>query len=512
MTNNANLLRSLIIYGICLPLAILLGYLLTTPDQSSVSTIGVVLAILIIPILLRFHHAFLVISWNLGMMMFFLPGSPTSWLTMSIISFLIFLGQRILDKRFRFLTVPEINRPLIILLLVVIITAEATGGIGLRYTGGDTYGGKRYLVLIGSILGYFALTGRRIPPEKAYLYLALFFLSGVFNFLEDWYSLSGPVSRYLFLFFPPTMLGPVQLGETRFGGLTLGAMMVFSYMLARYGIRNLFFGGRPWRLVLFCFFCVIGLLGGYRSSLMTVIITFSIQFYLEGMHKTKLLPFFAFIVLSATFICFPLMHMLPSNIQRSFAFIPFAPIDPEVRMNADVSSDWRIRMWHAVIPEIPNYLLLGKGLSISKQDFTDATNKATNQGAMTEDWWGSLTAGDFHNGPLSVLITFGIWGMLAFLWFIYAGLKVLYNNYRYGDPNLRTINACLYSLFLGKTVIFFFVFGGFYADLQIFLGWLALGICLNGGAVRAPQTASVSVAKTDNLANLLPRPKSAFSR
>jgi len=56
MTNHATIIRSLIIYGICLPLAILLGYLLTTPDTTTVSTIGIVLAILVIPILLRFHH------------------------------------------------------------------------------------------------------------------------------------------------------------------------------------------------------------------------------------------------------------------------------------------------------------------------------------------------------------------------------------------------------------------------------------------------------------------------
>jgi len=391
--------------------------------------------------------------------------------------------------------VPEINRPLLALLVIIIITAEAQGGIGLRITGGDMYGGKRYLILIGSIMGYYALTGRRIPPEKAYLYVGLFFLPGLFSFLQDWYSLSGPISRYLFLFFPPTVMGTVEIGVTRFGGLNIGASMAFGYMLARYGIAGIFLSGRPWRAFWFVFFCVVGLLGGYRSSLMTVIATFTIQFFLEGMHKTKLLPLIGFIAISAMLICFPAMQFLPSTIQRSFAFIPFAPIDPAIRMSAEDSSDWRIRMWHAAIPEIPKYLLLGKGLGMSAQDFAIATDKNMSQGAMGEDWWGALAAGDFHNGPLSVLVTFGVWGMLAFLWFLYAGTKILYNNYRYGEPHLKTINTCLLSLFVARVIMFFFVFGGFYSDLQVFLGWLGLSICLNGGAVRTPQTVAVPAAK-----------------
>jgi hypothetical protein len=32
-----------------------------------------------------------------------------------------------------------------------------------------------------------------------------------------------------------------------------------------------------------------------------------------------------------------------------------------------------------------------------------------------------MYAGDYHNGPLSILIPFGLFGMIAFLWLLGAG-------------------------------------------------------------------------------------------
>ena len=41
-------------------------------------------------------------------------------------------------------------------------------------------------------------------------------------------------------------------------------------------------------------------------------------------------------------------------------------------------------------------------------------------------WEGAAMAGDYHNGPLSVLIPFGIWGLAAFVWLLVAGARFLY--------------------------------------------------------------------------------------
>jgi len=514
MTNHATLLRSLVIYGICLPLAVVLGFLATNSanlDVNSIGAIGVIIGILLIPILLRFHYFLLVASWNMSMILFFLPGRPAFTLAMSAISFLIFIGHRTLDKRFRFLSVPEINRPVIALVLVILITAEATGGMGLRAFGGDVYGGKRYIVMFIGIMGYFALTARRIPLNQAHLYLALFFLPGITAFAQDFYAMSGPF-KYLYLLFPPTLVGAVDFGVTRFVGMSTGASLIFCYMLARYGIKGIFSTAKPWRGVFFVLISVIGLFGGFRSALIAFIFSFTFHFFLEGAHRTRLFPTFLFIFVSIAAICLPLMQRLPSTIQRSFAFIPFLPIDPIIKMDAEGSSDWRIRMWKAAWPDVPRYLLIGKGLGMSVQDFNFAVDSNLSKSPTGDDYWGALAAGDYHNGPLSVIITFGIWGALAFLWLLRGGIRVLYYNYKYGDESLKMINTFLLSYFMARVIVFMFVVGGFQNDLTAFLGLLGLSVSLNGGMARQPQTVPVVSSKADRLAALLPQPKSAFSR
>ena len=39
-----------------------------------------------------------------------------------------------------------------------------------------------------------------------------------------------------------------------------------------------------------------------------------------------------------------------------------------VRLDAQNSSDWRVQMWQAVLPQVPEHLLLGKGYFVSASD------------------------------------------------------------------------------------------------------------------------------------------------
>ena len=53
--------------------------------------------------------------------------------------------------------------------------------------------------------------------------------------------------------------------------------------------------------------------------------------------------------------------------------------------------------------------------------------------SIDESQQGLAISSDFHNGPLSVIIPLGIWGVIAVLWLMIAGIWVTYCNYRYGD-------------------------------------------------------------------------------
>ena len=93
-----------------------------------------------------------------------------------------------------------------------------------------------------------------------------------------------------------------------------------------------------------------------------------------------------------------------------------------------------------------------------------------------------MIAGDYHSGPLSVIIPFGIYGAVAFAWFLWASVRVLYQNYRFGEPGLKTINTFLLAYFVVRIFSFIFIFGSLYSDLVGFCGLIGLSVSLNGVA------------------------------
>jgi O-Antigen ligase len=514
MTNPTAAFRSLMIYAICVPLALLLGYMLTTPfDLKSFTTVGVVLSILVLPLLLRFHHPLVVLGWNLGMFVFFLPGQPALWLLLVAISLVMSVVNRTIDQNYRFISVPSLTRPLLAIALVVLVTALATGGIKLRSLGGETMGGKRYIFLLAAVAGYFALTARRIPSHRAGLYVGLFILSGLTSLVGDLYYFNSHAFQVLYWFFPPSRAySPVGLSIIRFAGLGSAALAAYAFMLAKYGIRGIFSLNKPWRLAIFAFFAGCSLLGGSRAQLILCILIFSVQFYLEGLHRTKLLPVLLLVSILAASVSIPFVQKLPYNFQRSLAFLPLK-IDPLARRDAEGTADWRLAIWKAELPQVRQHFFLGKGLAMTAKDFDFSITTLQGTTAITSaDQDPSALAGDYHNGPLSVIIPFGIWGVLAFLWFLAAAFRALYDNYRYGDLALRTVNAFLLAAFIANVVLFLLVFGGFYSDMQRFVGYLGLSVALNGGVARpSPEPVPEEVGQTA-LANGLPEHQPAFGR
>ena len=125
---------------------------------------------------------------------------------------------------------------------------------------------------------------------------------------------------------------------------------------------------------------------------------------------------------------------------------------------------------------------------------------------------GLAISGDYHSGPLSVILPFGIWGVIVFLWFLIAGVWVLHHNRLYGDPALQTINTFLFTLFLGKIIYFIFIFGAIEGDIAGFGSYLGLSISLNGGICRRAREPAVTTAGPPARIPARPRLNPAFQR
>ena len=486
MDKTPDILRTLVIYAVIVPLALFIGYMMANPlDTSTFIESGLIVAVLLFPLLLRWHHPLLIISWNLGMYLFFLPGQPDLWMMMALISLLITVLQRAMGAVKQLINVPQVTLSLVFLVAVVVFTAKMTG-MGLRTAGSEVYGGKKYVYLLVAILGYFALSSRRIPPERANLYVALFFLPGLMNFLDDLWPFIPESLRYIYAFFhaSASKLEESTLEySTRFYGGMMVAIAMFSYMQARYGIRGIFLFSKPWRWMILMVVFFYGMLGGFRSGIMLIALPFVVQFYLEGLHRTKLLPIFAVLGMMMAVALIPLASHLPYTAQRALSFLPLN-VDPVARLDAEGTADWRVDMWKALLPQVPKYLMLGKGYAMSVKDFQllggyDAAVRTT----FDEDQLMALS-GTYHNGPLTCILIFGIWGAIGLVWFWAAGIWVLYNNYRYGYPALHLVNTFLLSVFVARILLFLLIVGDFGSDMFYFCGFLGLGVSLNGGVSR----------------------------
>src|SRR5437764_605691 len=164
MASSINVPRSHLIMGLCLPLAVLLGYFVAQPlDSISIAVVFMVLAVLCVPLFMKWHHPLLVLCWNTTANPLFLPGRPALW-------------------------------------MVVASTAMV-----------------------------------------------------------------------------------------RLAALMVAGSSVYTWLLARYGIRGVFSIRHPWRLALVLVAIAGSLVSGFRSSLIIFALIFGAFFCFEGLHRTRLL-------------------------------------------------------------------------------------------------------------------------------------------------------------------------------------------------------------------------------
>ena len=76
---------------------------------------------------------------------------------------------------------------------------------------------------------------------------------------------------------------------------------------------------------------------------------------------------------------------------------------------------------------------------------------------------------------------FGIFGVAGFIWFLVASLKVLYQNYKFGNESLHRINTFLFAYFIVKIIVFLFIFGAIHSDLGQMTALIGMSVSLNHG-------------------------------
>jgi len=487
MDRNAEIPWVALATGLIVPLAVIMGVLLVNPfAPTTIALVGLVIMVILSPLWLRWHHALLICFWNTAFVVFFLPGRPPAWVALAVLGLGTAVLSRTVSARSSFLQVRMVTLPLMALALVVVVTLSLRGGIGARALGSEMWGSKRYLTVLGAIVGYFALTSQVIPRDRAQWYAALFYLSGMTALMSDVAFVAGPSFYFLFNFVSVDVASNLVLTQDtlrRFTGLAWLAQAGYWFMLLRFGIAGIFDLRRGWRLVVLISLFLLGLFGGFRSSIILLGMLFLTQFWYERLLRTKFFPIALVCALLVGLFIVGFAERLPLSMQRSLTFLPIK-VHPMARLDAEGSLQWRISMWKVVIHDVPQYLWLGKGYTFSSVDLY-LMNESIRRGFF-ELYEETLVTGNYHNGLLTLVVPFGLPGAAAFVCFLFAGWRVLRRNYLYGDADLKNINTFLIAYFSARLFFYVFAYGQFDLDLMVFTGLIGLSISINGGVKSPP--------------------------
>src|ERR1019366_2940205 len=103
MANTINIPKTHLIMGLSLPLAVLLGYFVAEPmELGSLAVVVLVLVVLAIPLMMKWYHPWLVLSWNAAISPTFLPGRPYLWAELAFGGLLFAMVNRAVSRNARF--------------------------------------------------------------------------------------------------------------------------------------------------------------------------------------------------------------------------------------------------------------------------------------------------------------------------------------------------------------------------------------------------------------------------
>lgn len=482
MDRNAEIPRVVLAVGLVVPLALIVGLTLVNPvSLPAFAVVGGIALLLCLPLLLAHHHLLLLACWNSTLIVFFVPGQPHLATLLACGSLAIVVISRMVRKGEDAVRPLKLTLPLCLLAAVVVVTAVINGGIGGRVLGTERWGLRNYVFIFGGFVGFFAITAKSVPRERIWLAALLYVGGGVTAIISDMAYAAGPRFYFLFAFFHTEYAAHQAVSVdsvVRLAGVGNAGMAATSLLFLKYGVRGLLEWRCPWRLAALVLFLGVSLLGGFRSTIVLFLMTFSVLFVLEGLHKTVLLPAVASVSVIALLLLASFVESLPLTVQRCFSFLPIR-LHPQVEFDARHSLDWRLGMWKRAVEEIPQNFWWGKGFSFNATDYLMA-REAVRRGEA-ESYEEFFISGDFHNGILTTLLPLGIFGLLTFAWFGGAALWVLIQNHRWGEDGLSRINRFLLASFLVRFVYFFTFYGSFVRDLAIFCGFVGMSLAINHG-------------------------------
>ncbi len=334
-------------------------------------------------------------------------------------------------------------------------------GFGLRALGGESWGGMGYVQLF--IAAGFYLTAKyiQLTPRQIKLSIVLMLLLSFVPAISQivFVASGGRIyQQYMFVHaYVVGLLSSLEAAETGRGVVRYQLLSGVAINLLLVGLVLIPFRG-AYRLLAILFVIaafVSSALSGFRGNIMLVIgmMALFIFFISEGKRVRRLVQMGG-VAMAAFVVLFFVADRLPMSAQRSITWVPFIETAPSARMDAEGTSQWRLDVWRLAWQDVPRYLWIGKGYALNPAELM--SHSVRRDGVQM-----AVATQDYHNGPLSLLLVFGIPGLIVGSGFlIVSSIEVVRRIPTLGDdPFIRRFYIAFLARYLFSAVTFFTIFG-----------------------------------------------------
>ncbi len=358
------------------------------------------------------------------------------------------------------------SRGFVYLFLAILLFTAFVRGFGLRVFGGSSWGGMAYIQLF--IMAGFLLLGDSVTlttRQWRNTIIVMLLLSALPALAQVIFQLSNGKIYFQYNFIRaeiPALVGSLRASQTDTGVVRYNLLAGFGQNLLAIALvlfpfrgRYKFFAG-----ALIVISVTLSMISGFRSSLLITLGVLVIYILLQSQRPLRGLVATAVTCALVLMILMPFARHLPMSMQRTLSLIPFIDVSLAARADALDSSLWRVEIWKQAWLQVPDYLLIGKGLTINPEDLNAMMSMRTDTVTM------ALMSHTYHNGPLALLLDLGVLGLVAGSGFLIASAVEFYKRLAtpIEDPLLRRAYCFYTAYYIYQVLNFFFIYG----DLQSF--------------------------------------------
>jgi len=310
--------------------------------------------------------------------------------------------------------------------LLYLATAYIRNPVGALFFESQKVGGRPYLNVAIGFVAYFVLSRAKLGPRLAGIlpWGAVFgsMVEGILGVLAAKLPIAVPyVMRFYVSDAFTEWVNPNAATNAEVSGSGRKPMLMYfggplaSALYARYRALTLINPLYFIRCIAFIGACVLVLLSGFRSAVLSIAAGFIIATYArDGFRAVARLAAIGAPILIIIIALQGVLFELPLPAQRALSFLP-GRWDYVAVAEARGSTEWRVEMWRTVLSSnryIENKILGdGFGFTQVEMQIRNIGNIATPE-EMQERY---MVTGGFHSGPVSSIRYVGVVGLVLFV-------------------------------------------------------------------------------------------------